>query len=134
MGASYGTGAKGRATRLHSLIIRSIGECEKCGWQCGCPERPRKHTTGCRLQCSHIITRKYSRVRTDLENAFCLCASCHSYFTDNPIEHGLWALERMGAGTYDKLRQKAEAIDGQRMDWEVELDRLKTIARNMGIT
>ena len=31
MGNMYGSGAKGRATKLHAELIREKGECENCG-------------------------------------------------------------------------------------------------------
>ena len=114
----YGKGAKGRATKLHALIVRSRGRCEHCG---------STHV----LQCAHIISRKYSWTRTDLDNAFCLCASCHRYFTDNPVEFGEFTLKRIGESKYDTLRQKRLSID--KFDWDEETDRLRSIAEKEGL-
>ena len=80
----YGKGAKGRATRLHALITRDFGKCMNCG---------NSHA----LQCAHIISRKYGNTRTDLENAFCLCASYHMRFTDNPVEFGKFTIDQIDA-------------------------------------
>jgi len=114
----YGKGAKGRATRLHALITRSYGKCMNCG-----------HTDA--LQCAHIISRKYSNTRTDLDNAFCLCASCHMTFTDNPVEFGKFTIDQIGEDNYYALYRKRESID--KMDWEAEAKRLKEIAKEMGL-
>lgn len=128
---SYGKGHKEKATRLHSLIIRAVGECEHCGRRCECPNAPRSHTVGCPLQCSHVISRRYSHTRTDLENAFCLCASCHSKFGDNPIEHARWAIDRIGEDNYQAMWERAQSTT--KFWWDIELDRLTTIAKAMGL-
>ena len=114
----YGKGAKGRATRLHALITRDFGKCMNCG------------TTNA-LQCAHIISRKYSHTRTDLNNAFCLCASCHMTFTDNPVEFGKFTIDQIGEDNYYALYRKRERID--KMDWETEAKRLREIAKEMGL-
>ena len=114
----YGKGPKGRATRLHALITRDFGKCMKCN---------RQHA----LQCAHIISRKYSQTRTDLNNAFCLCASCHMYFTDNPVEFGQFTIDQIGEENYYALYRKRECTD--KMDWEEEAKRLKDIAKEMGL-
>ena len=114
----YGKGAKGRATRLHALITRDFGKCMKCN---------STHA----LQCAHIISRKYSQTRTDLNNAFCLCASCHMYFTDNRVDFGKFTIDQIGEENYYALLRKREVID--KMDWEEEAKRLKDIAKEMGL-
>ena len=118
MGNMYGKGAKGKATRLHALIVRDRGACENCG-------------TSRSLQCAHIISRKYSQTRTDLDNAFCLCASCHMHFTDNPVEFGNFVNQQIGEEAYAKLIQKRNVI--ARMDWETEADRLQAVALEKGL-
>ena len=114
----YGTGDKGKATRLHALITRDFGKCMKCA------------ATEA-LQCAHIISRKYSWTRTDLDNAFCLCASCHMTFTDNPVEFGKFTIEQIGEENYYALYRKRERID--KMDWEEEANRLREIAKEKGL-
>ncbi len=114
----YGKGAKGKATKLHALITRSKGECEKCG---------STHA----LQCAHIISRKYGRTRTHLENAFCLCASCHMRFTDNPVEFGEFTIEMIGEDKYYELVHERNSI--VKMDWEEEAARLHGIAKERGL-
>ena len=115
----YGKGDKGKATRLHALIVRDAGRCLKCD-------------TDYTLQCAHIISRKYSRTRTDLDNAFCLCASCHMYFTDNPVEFGQFTIDQIGESNYDLLLEKRRSI--VKMDWAVEAARLAEIAKERGLT
>ena len=114
----YGKGDKGKATRLHALITRSYGKCMKCG-----------HTHA--LQCAHIISRKYGHTRTDLDNAFCLCASCHMYFTDNPVEFGQFAIDQIGEENYDRLLEHRRSTS--KVDWQAEASRLETIAKEEGL-
>ena len=111
----YGTGDKGKATRLHALITRDFGKCMKCA------------ATEA-LQCAHIISRKYGRTRTKLENAFCLCASCHMRFTDNPVEFGQFTISKIGDEAYANLIIERNKID--KVDWEEELCRLQTLMEN----
>jgi len=114
----YGTGDKGKATRLHALITRDHGECIRC------------HYTEA-LQCAHIISRKYSHTRTDLDNAFCLCASCHMYFTDNPVEFGQFTIDQIGEDNYDLLLEKRRQLT--KVDWSIEAARLHSIAKERGL-
>lgn len=116
----YGTGDKGKATRLHSLIVRSRGRCEKCG------ERDYS-----KLQAAHIITRKYSATRTDETNAWCLCARCHRRLTDFPREHSHFITDTIGSEAYEVLRERAETVT--KMNWTDELARLKERAKELGL-
>lgn len=113
MSVAYGTGDRGKATRLHAEIVRARGACEKCG----------KRTN---LQCAHIISRRYANTRTDPENAFCLCAGCHRYFTDWPLEFQKFVEETIGIDKYAELR--ARALHPAKVDWSERLRELKTLA------
>lgn len=109
-------GAKGKCDVLFSKIIRQRSSCERCGskdW----------------LQTSHIISRRFSATRTDIENAQCLCAKCHRFFTDHPVEFGRWVFESIGEDAYDRLKRKSEAVT--KTDWDAELERLKKIYENL---
>ncbi|GIW90893.1 MAG: hypothetical protein KatS3mg109_1325 [Pirellulaceae bacterium] len=39
-----------------------------------------------RLQCAHIVSRRYSALRWAEDNAVALCQRCHVYFTHRPVE------------------------------------------------
>lgn len=79
---------------LFSKIIRSAGRCKRCG-------------STFNLQCAHIISRRYHQVRWNLDNALCLCAGCHMYFTYHPLE---WEDYIDGLGIdYAKLKKQALA-------------------------
>jgi len=114
----YGKGAKGKATKLHALIIRSRSSCECCS-----------RTNN--LQCAHIISRKYSWTRTALDNAFCLCASCHRHFTDNPVDFGRFTIAQIGEEAYQSLLDRRNSID--KFNWDDEVERLLAIAKDQGI-
>ena len=106
---------KKKATALHSLLVRSRGVCEKCG------ERdPSK------LQCAHIVTRARIHTRTDENNAFCLCAKCHWFFTNHPVEFGLWVIEQIGEDAYRAIYQKANTPPPKPLwaFWMAECERL----------
>lgn len=91
-------GATAKADRLFSLLIRSLGHCEKCG----------RNPAEVQLQCAHWIGRRFRNTRWDPDNAFCLCAGCHMWFTDHPTEFGRWAIGMRGEETYLRLREAAE--------------------------
>jgi 5-methylcytosine-specific restriction endonuclease McrA len=114
---------KAEATRLHSLIVRSRGRCENCGdaWR----------ATGSKLECAHIVSRRYSRTRTLVENAFCLCSKCHMRFTEWPLEFAAFVEEKIGAERYAELRTLAQST--AKVDWYDELDRLRAVAERLGV-
>jgi len=116
MAVAYGTGDKGKATKLHSILIRTTGFCENCGGNNY-------------LQCAHIISRRYSGTRTDLRNAFSLCASCHRRFTDWPREFSHFITDTWAAECYDALKDKANT--SVKVDWAIRLAFLKDIQKLM---
>jgi len=116
MTVSYGRGPKGVATRLHAQLVRARGRCEYCD-------------STANLQCAHIISRRYSRTRTDLANAFCLCAKCHAHFTDHPVDFGVFAVSKIGRDAYDDLYRRAHG-DGK-VDWDAEVERLRAILKGV---
>lgn len=94
------------------MLVRARGRCESCG-----------ATEG--LQCAHIVSRRYSNTRTDLGNAFALCARCHLYYTNWPIEFARFVTEKIGEDAYDALRRKALSLN--HVDWEAEVERLEAL-------
>lgn len=109
-------GSKGTADKYYSLIIRSIGYCERC-----------KTTNG--LTTSHIVGRRYSATRTDILNSQCLCFSCHRYFTDWPKEFSRWLTDTIGTEAYESLKRKAE--DGAKIDWPARATELRLIYKDI---
>lgn len=114
MSASYGKGLRGKATRLHSVYVRKLHNytCENCG--AGSDKY---------LQAAHIVSRAYASTRTDDDNLFCLCASCHRMFTAWPLEFYKFVEEKRGLELYEELRQRALTV--KMVDWGVEVDRIQ---------
>lgn len=113
---------KAEATRLHSKIVRQLKgpRCQNCD---------RVAT-----DCAHIVGRVFSHTRTDVNNAFALCAQCHRHFTN---WHGDWmdfVYEKIGRNAYAVLVHKARAGVGVSLDWYSELDRLKVYAEKTGVS
>lgn len=115
MAKSLQRAAKAKADVLFSKLVRSVGHCEHC-----------LKSVGVQLQCAHWLSRSYSHTRTDFDNAFCLCAGCHRFFTADPTAWTIWAVAMRGRETYERLRESANKRD--KMDWPAELERLKEIA------
>lgn len=105
-------GAKKRADDLFSKLIRSRGSCQACG-------------TTSTLQCAHIRSRHYNNTRTDLENALCLCAGCHFYYTGNPLLFAQFIKARLGVDVYDSLVRKSQ--ENKKMNWAAEVERLRPL-------
>lgn len=108
---------KHRADKLFSKIIRSKGYCERCG-----------RTDG-QLQTAHIISRTYSKVRTNELNAFCLDARCHRYFHNWPKEFSKFITDKRGSEVYEELKAKAE--DTGKFDWSLEYERLEELWKSI---
>ena len=124
---------KAEADRLFSLIVRAEGKCQMCGWRCPCPEFPRKHTTGCRLQCSHFVGRTANWTRTYELNALCLCASDHARVEGNPPYHVDVFIGLRGAHAASECQIRGERTSLTKFDWPTELIRLRKRAVELGI-
>ena len=116
--------AKEQATILHSMVVRARAgyRCERCG-----------KTSG-QMQCAHIFSRAYTMTRTDEANAWCLCASCHRYLTQNPLEHVNFAYETIGQARFLLLRDKAYSGIHQKTTqefWESEVARLEAALKDV---
>jgi hypothetical protein len=88
-------GAKAKADKLFSEVIRSQGECEAEGFdgrQCSN-----------QLQTAHIVSRKRSAVRTDTRNAFALCFAHHRYFHDYPRQFSRFISTTWAQDYYDSV-------------------------------
>lgn len=95
----YGKGKRGKATRLHAQVVRQRGVCENDTGN-GPGHSPK-------LECAHIISRRYAATRCDPANAFCLCSACHRHFTAWPLEFHTFVIGKIGANGYDDLRAAA---------------------------
>ncbi len=114
----YGKGIRGKATKLHARVIRQRGACQRCG------------STNT-LQCAHIISRHYAATRCDPANAFCLCAGCHRWAHNWPVEMGQWIIDQIGADAYDDLRAKAMAgVKTNDVYWQEQIDVLTPMLKD----
>ena len=95
---------------LFSKIVRfRTGEppvCQSCGLQ-----SPEGHG----LDCAHIHSRRYTSggLRWSVDNALCLCRSCHRMYTAQPANWGRFLMDLLGEGHLDLLNEKLN--NGQRV-------------------
>jgi len=114
MTVAYGKGAKGKATRLHSLIVRSRGRCERCG-----------DTRYDKLTTAHIVPRRYSATRTMEEASWCLCYSCHRATEEFPDVFLELVEQTIGLAEYLALKLLAQTPT--KKDWDAEVERLSAV-------
>lgn len=113
----YGKGLRGKATKLHSLVVRSRGRCERCG-------------STSTLQAAHIVPRRYAATRCDPAAAWCLCAACHLRTTEWGSEHMALVEQTIGLAAFEVLRQRAEAgVKANDAFWQGWIDTLTEMAR-----
>ena len=117
MPAKYGHQDKAKATKLHSLLVRTRDNFT-CRW-CGVSKKDGKQ-----IQCAHIISRSVSATRTDERNAVALCASCHWKQSKNPILWSRWIEQELGSGHIDDLIERG--VPGVAVDWSLEVVRLQS--------
>lgn len=137
MSGIYGKGPRGKATMLHSLVVRSRGACERCG-RAGEDQTVRVPQVGTLvlpvggLQAAHIISRRYVATRTDERNAWALCPACHRRLTEHPHEHVHFTIETIGQAQFDRLCARAmSGQQGKAAFWSAEIDRLTEILRGL---
>ena len=111
-------GAKKKADDLFSRIIRSKGFCENCG-----------NDDYSKLQCAHIISRRYSNTRVDFANALCLDAKCHLYFTDHPLEFASFVHSKRSPAVLRRLQELSQST--AKVDWTAEVVRLAAVAAEL---
>lgn len=117
MADMYGKGKERKAKILFSKLIRLLAICENCG-----------DTDKDKHQCAHIITRKINITHTDLRNAFCLCASCHAYFTQDPVAFGRFVDRTWAKQFYDEIQQRSRLTQkGTDAFWQERIDFLQDI-------
>jgi len=111
MSVKRAKGAKAKADKLFSEVIRSVGYCEAEGFNdLKCSPQ---------LQCMHIISRKYSATRCDTRNAFSGCAAHHRFFTDHPREFSRFITQTWAQEYYDLIyKNSRNSALGKQVDWE----------------
>ncbi len=114
MAGIYGTGKKAKATKLHSLVVRQRGFCERCG------ERDYS-----KLQAAHIVPRRYSVTRCDPNAAWALCAGCHLRTTEHADEHMSLVADTIGLDAFLEMKRRAEVgVKANDAYWQQWIDLL----------
>jgi hypothetical protein len=85
------------ADALFSQYIR-----QRDGWAC------RVCGSAQRIQCGHVISRRYHAIRFNPANAVALCSRCHMKYTRNPLAWEAWVEERF-PGRLGMLKAQALA-------------------------
>jgi len=120
VGVKRAKGAKAKADKLFSQVIRSVGYCEADGWDdIKCSPQ---------LQTMHIISRKYNATRCDTRNAISGCAAHHRYFTDHPMRFSRFVTS-IWAGKYRDLmwERSRDSSIGKAVDWDERVAFLEDI-------
>lgn len=88
---------KNKADREFSLRVRARGHCELAG----------RDAVSClgNLQTAHIFSRRYHAIRWDEDNALCLCAAHHTFYTHR-VELWFLAIEELFPGRWAALRKR----------------------------
>lgn len=85
---------------LFSEIIR-----ERDQWQCQCCG-----VKGKQLDCAHILSRKFKRLRHEFRNAITLCRSCHTEFGARPTEFAAFVNRMVGEPNVDELHRLSREV------------------------
>ena len=111
MAVKRAKGAKAKADKLFSEVIRSVGYCEADGYDdVRCSPQ---------LQCMHIISRRFNATRCDTRNAFSGCAAHHRFFTDHPREFSKFITTTWAQKYYDEVYQNSRNSSlGKQVDWD----------------
>lgn len=101
------------ADTLFSKFIRQRdGACRRCG------------SSDASLQCHHLLTRTYRKIRFDPRNGVAVCYGCHKYLTHRPLENEDFAVSILGEETWAELREIARDVS-YKVDLQAVVDDLK---------
>jgi hypothetical protein len=92
------------ADQLFAQVIKARDRvCRRCG-------------RGDVLQCSHVIPRRFLRVRWEPDNAWALCPECHYLVDTNDPEKRELIWETIGPERHRELYEQAHATDTPKPD------------------
>jgi len=91
-------------------------ECQKCG---------RTDLQGVSAQCSHVVPRRYRITRWDVDNALCLCPTCHRWWHSEPCESGAWFEEKWPERHARLMEQKRITVKWSLDELEEMLEELE---------
>jgi hypothetical protein len=112
------TSLRHEADRLFSRRVRSRGICQALSFdavECAGP-----------LQTAHVVRRRYLSVRWDDDNAACLCAAHHVYFTHHPLAEERFHNQLLSPARFAELKARAEKARGV-PDYAEILQRLREV-------
>lgn len=110
MAVKRNKGLKGKADKLFSEVIRSVGVCEAKGFN--------DVKCSAQLQTMHIISRKFNATRCDTRNAVSGCAAHHRFFTDHPVEFAKFVKKSKVGKYYDLMwKRSRDSALGKQTDW-----------------
>lgn len=103
---------------LFSKIVRFYGECERCG-------------TKKNLQCAHIYSRRFVNTRWEPGNAVCLCAGCHHWAHQRPLDFAEWIEEYIGGDIIEEIKRESKVLTRGAFDYEGKLKELQSLWEKM---
>lgn len=106
------------ATDLARAIWRLKEECESCGASGKIKQMQGAHIYG---------VGAYPRLRDDLRNGLCLCATCHRDYTDNPMKFTDWIRTTQYAQYLEPLLEKNTTYE--KRFWDERIVELKSIKK-----
>ena len=118
-------GAKGTADLYFSKVVRARGHCERCG-----------RTSG-PFECAHVIRRRFVGdpdsigLRTNEDNAWCLCPPCHRLVDLDPIAFSALVEWTLGLAKYQELMavRNGRHRPWRESDWIRERQRLLALLK-----
>ena len=93
---------------VFSKLVRSHGYCQ--GQHYISPFDGRAIECKGPLQCAHIMSRVYRATRWSWDNALCLCAAHHLWWTHHPLEWHEFVEDKIGEQAYEALRRRARQV------------------------
>jgi len=73
------------------------------------------------MELAHIYGRASKSVRWCVDNALCLCHTCHAFFTANPVDFMCWLTDHIGQGMIQLLNEKRNKIQKTTKDYRKEV-------------
>ena len=118
--------AKATAEKDFSVLVRARGACERCG-------------TRTQLECAHIVRRRFVgdpdgiRLRTNEDNAWCLCRTCHALVDSHALEFSDLVDRTIGRHKFAELMlvKHAPHRPWRESDWVAERARLLALVKQV---
>lgn len=113
---------------------------EAYDWTCQRCLRPFPERKGRDVHASHFYSRQFHSTRWFVDNAVCLCATCHDHVGKHPDDHADFFRKHLGPVRYDMLRARKQGIfryresdkKAMRKHFAGELERIRAL-RSEGI-